>query len=124
MTETVTYEQLLEKLETARNGAEESAAAVIGEAMEAIAALQSRIAELEGELAAVEERKQWRKERQHEGIAAAQSRGVTFGRPRLPLPDNFEEVKNLWMTRQISSREGAKQLGISQDTFLRWCKTR
>ncbi|MCC8358160.1 MAG: hypothetical protein LJU34_10130 [Oscillospiraceae bacterium] len=124
MTETVTYDQLLTRLASNRESMDESAALVIGEAIDAITALQNRVTELEDELTAVEDRKKWRKERQHEGIVAAQDRGVTFGRPRLPLPDNFEDVKNLWMTRQISSRTGAKMLGISQDTFLRWCRTR
>ncbi|MCD7768538.1 MAG: hypothetical protein LUH36_00240 [Oscillospiraceae bacterium] len=92
--------------------------------MEAISALQGRVTELEGELAAVEDRKRWRKERQHEGIVAAQEKGVTFGRPRMPLPDNFEEVRDLWYRRKLSSRKGAEMLGVSQDTFLRWCRTR
>lgn len=30
--------------------------------------------------------------RQAEGIAAAKARGVKFGRPPLPLPDNFYEI--------------------------------
>ncbi|MCD8116504.1 MAG: hypothetical protein LUE21_05220 [Oscillospiraceae bacterium] len=92
--------------------------------MEAITALQGRVTELEEALAAVEDRKKWRKERQHEGIVAAQEKGVTFGRPRMPLPDNFEEVRDLWYHREISSRKGAEMIGVSQDTFLRWCRTR
>ncbi len=32
------------------------------------------------------------RQRQAEGIAAAKARGVKFGRPQVPLPDNFEEV--------------------------------
>ena len=32
------------------------------------------------------------RQRQAEGIAAAKARGVKFGRPPLPLPDNFYEV--------------------------------
>ena len=32
------------------------------------------------------------KQRQAEGIAAAKARGVKFGRPPVPLPDNFYEV--------------------------------
>ena len=32
------------------------------------------------------------RQRQAEGIAAAKARGVRFGRPPMPLPDNFEEV--------------------------------
>ena len=32
------------------------------------------------------------KQRQSEGIAAAKAQGIKFGRPPLPLPDNFYEV--------------------------------
>ncbi|MCD8008497.1 MAG: hypothetical protein LUF68_06130 [Clostridiales bacterium] len=127
MTEPVTYKTLLTDLERIRAGLTETdpaSAGPVGEAIEAISALQGRVTELEDELAAVEERRQWRKERQMEGIQAAQKRGVSFGRPRMPVPDDFEEVKALWYAREISSREGAKRLGISQDTFLRWCKNR
>lgn len=33
------------------------------------------------------------KQRQKEGIAAARLRGVQFGRPRKPLPENFEQIR-------------------------------
>lgn len=63
------------------------------------------------------------KERQREGIEAAKRRGVRFGRPRKPVPENFFDVKKLWEEGKISSRQAAKQLGISQETFLRWRRT-
>ena len=64
------------------------------------------------------------KQRQKEGIAAARLRGVRFGRPRKPLPENFEQVKRDWEDKKITSREAAKQLSIAQDTFLRWARER
>ncbi|MCD8322557.1 MAG: hypothetical protein LUC89_06720 [Oscillospiraceae bacterium] len=127
MTESVSYEKLLTDLQTvsaALTETDPASAGPVAEAAEIIPVLTSRITELEEKLAAVEQQIQRRKERQHEGIVAAQERGVAFGRPRMPMPDNFEEVKNLWFTRQISSREGARRLGVSQDTFLRWCGRR
>ncbi len=63
------------------------------------------------------------KERQREGIEAAKRRGVTFGRPRKKVPENFFDVKALWESGKISSRQAAEQLGISQETFLRWRRT-
>lgn len=60
------------------------------------------------------------KQRQKEGIAAAQLRGVKFGRPRKEVPQEFFTLKAQWENRQISSREAARRLNISQDTFLRW----
>jgi DNA invertase Pin-like site-specific DNA recombinase len=60
------------------------------------------------------------RQRQMEGIAAAKLRGVRFGRPRKPVPDGFWTIKNEWEDKKITSREAARQLGIAQDTFLRW----
>lgn len=62
------------------------------------------------------------RQRQREGIAAAKLRGVRFGRPRKEVPSNFQKVKMEWENKKISSREAAKQLGVAQDTFLRWTK--
>ena len=59
------------------------------------------------------------KQRQKEGIHAAKSRGVIFGRPRKDVPQNFKEIKNQWLQNQITSRQAAKALGIAQSTFLR-----
>ena len=39
------------------------------------------------------------RQRQAEGIAAAKKRGVKFGRPPIPKPDNFDEMYKL-MERQ------------------------
>lgn len=61
-------------------------------------------------------------QRQMEGIAAAKLRGVRFGRPRKPIPENFSDVKKRWETGIISSRQAARELHIAQDTFLRWVR--
>ncbi|MBS7007464.1 recombinase family protein [Anaerostipes sp.] len=62
------------------------------------------------------------KKRQKEGIRAAKLRGVHFGRPRKPVPENFGELKQQWENGEISSRKAAMQLHIAQDTFLRWAR--
>ncbi len=62
------------------------------------------------------------RQRQMEGIAAAKLRGVQFGRPRKPIPENFYSLKEQWEKRVISSRQAAKELHIAQDTFLRWVR--
>ena len=60
------------------------------------------------------------RQRQKEGIEAAKKRGVRFGRPRKTVPPNFWQLKTDWENKKITSRLAAKELGISQDTFLRW----
>lgn len=62
------------------------------------------------------------KQRQAEGISAAKARGVKFGRPAIPIPSNFAEIKAKWKAGKISSRQAGKELGVSYHTFLRWCK--
>lgn len=73
--------------------------------------------------AALREREHIR-QRQHEGIVAAMQRGVRFGRPPKPIPTNFETVLGQWRKREISSRKAAQQLGVAQETFLRWSRKR
>lgn len=59
------------------------------------------------------------RQRQMEGIAAAKLRGIQFGRPRKPVPENFFYVKEQWEKGKISSRQAAKELHIAQDTVIR-----
>lgn len=60
--------------------------------------------------------------RQAEGIAAAKARGVKFGRKAMAVPTAFEDCKNRWFQGQITSRQAAKMLQVSQSTFIRWSK--
>ena len=60
------------------------------------------------------------RQRQAEGIAAAKARGVRFGRKPLVRPEEFEVVRTLWMDGKLSARKAAEQLGISHQTFLNW----
>lgn len=62
------------------------------------------------------------KHRQAQGIAAAKAKGIRFGRPKLPVPEKFDDLKGQWRKGEISSRNAAKQLHISHQTFLRWAK--
>lgn len=57
------------------------------------------------------------KQRQKEGIAAAQKRGVKFGRPVLETPDNFAELIKKWERQQISTEEVIKLSGLGRSTF-------
>ena len=60
------------------------------------------------------------KQRQKEGIAAAKARGVQFGRTPMERPADYDQIKALWIQEKISAREAGRQLGITHKTFLRW----
>ena len=60
------------------------------------------------------------RQRQAEGIAAAREQGVRFGRKPMERPIEFETLKGQWQKKEISARAAAKQLGITHRTFLRW----
>lgn len=59
------------------------------------------------------------KQRQKEGIEAARLRGVQFGRPQKSMPDNFEQICNQWIAKEISGEEAAKRCNITMSTFYR-----
>ena len=68
------------------------------------------------------------RQRQAEGIAAAKARGVRFGPLPRERPERFQECLAAWQNGEISAREASRRLDIPHKTFLRWasekpCKT-
>ena len=57
------------------------------------------------------------RQRQAEGIAAAQARGVRFGRPPRPGPDNFYDVLARWEHGEISLNDAARLCEMPRGTF-------
>lgn len=57
------------------------------------------------------------RQRQAEGIAAAKARGVRFGRPPKPLPENFPCIYRSWKSGNLTGIEAAKQCGMPLSTF-------
>lgn len=60
------------------------------------------------------------RQRQAEGIAAAKENGVRFGRRPMERPTKYEALKVEWERKEISARAAARQLGITHRTFLKW----
>lgn len=57
------------------------------------------------------------RQRQAEGIAAAKAKGIRFGRPPKPLPDNFYIVYQQWISGKLTNEEAAKECGMPTTTF-------
>ena len=57
------------------------------------------------------------KQRQAEGIAAAKAKGVRFGRPPIPLPENFHSCYQRWKQGEITGTAAAKECGMLLSTF-------
>ena len=62
------------------------------------------------------------RQRQAEGIAAAKRNGVKFGRKPMERPNGLESLKEQWLHGELSARAAAKQLGVTHSTFLKWVK--
>jgi len=58
------------------------------------------------------------KKRQEQGIAAAKARGVRFGRPPHPLPENYHSVYQRWRAGKITGSAAAKECGMALSSFL------
>lgn len=57
------------------------------------------------------------KQRQAEGIAAAKAKGVRFGRPPRPLPENFHSCYQRWKQGEITGTAAARECGMPLSTF-------
>ncbi len=59
------------------------------------------------------------KKRQAQGIAAAKAKGVKFGRPESPIPENFDKIVKDWEKGTISTIEVLRLCNMSESTFYR-----
>lgn len=62
------------------------------------------------------------KQRQAEGIAAAKKHGVKFGPAKKNNPEGLEEYREKWYRGEVTIREAAAALGVSNSLFYRRCK--
>jgi len=67
--------------------------------------------------------REFNRQRQAEGIAAAKARGVHFGRKFKNRGENYEIVMAAWRAGKVSGRAAAKELGVAHETFRRWAQT-
>lgn len=59
------------------------------------------------------------KKRQAEGIAAAKAKGVKFGRPEIPTPNEFGKYVSKWEVGKITTSDILRETGLTKSTFYR-----
>ena len=59
------------------------------------------------------------KKRQAQGISAAKAKGVKFGRPESPVPDEFDKLIRQWEKKEITIAELLTVCNMSEATFYR-----
>ena len=67
----------------------------------------------------LKEREQ-RRQKQSEGIRAAQKKGVHIGRKPMERGADFEALKQQWQRGEVSLREAGRRLGVTHQTFKKW----
>lgn len=60
------------------------------------------------------------RQRQREGIDSAKAKGKHLGRPKLTLPDNYEDIIYLWKNGSITAKETMSRLGLKKSEI---CQT-
>ncbi len=61
-----------------------------------------------------------KRQKQSEGIRAAQEKGVHIGRKPMERGAEFETLKKQWQRGEVSLRETGRRLGVSHQTFKKW----
>lgn len=59
------------------------------------------------------------KKRQEQGIAAAKARGVRFGRPEKPIPEDFEQIVSQWQAKALDIDQVLEVCDMSAATFYK-----
>lgn len=62
------------------------------------------------------------RKRQREGLDAAKAKGKHLGRPKLQIPDNFDEVYISWKSGEFTAKAAQKALGLSSTSFYKLVK--
>ena len=63
------------------------------------------------------------KKRQAEGIKIAKEKGIKFGRPKLKLPKNFNEIIRQYKDKEISFNEALYKSNLTKSSFYKYMKT-
>ena len=61
-------------------------------------------------------------QRQAQGIAAAKEKGKHLGRPKLIIPQGWDEAYNLWKSGEITAVEAMRRSGVKKSSFYKLVK--
>jgi len=62
------------------------------------------------------------RKRQAEGIAVAKAKGIRFGRPPKERTELFPSLFEAWLSKEVSARAAARELGVTHRTFCLWAQ--
>ena len=62
------------------------------------------------------------RQRQAEGIAAAKARGQRFGRPKKERSEEYHDLVAQWKDGRLSATDAAQCLGVARNTFMKWVR--
>ncbi len=62
------------------------------------------------------------RQRQAEGIAAAKARGQRFGRPKKVRSEEYHDLVAQWKDGRLSATDAAQCLGVARNTFMKWVR--
>ena len=62
------------------------------------------------------------RQRQAEGIAAAKARGQRFGRPKQERSEEYHDLVAQWKDGRLSATDAAQCLGVARNTFMKWVR--
>lgn len=62
------------------------------------------------------------RQRQEEGISAAKSKGIKFGRPGLEYPENWNEVYEQWKSGEVSAVKAMELMELKKTSFYKLVK--
>ena len=60
--------------------------------------------------------------RQAEGIEAAKLQGKHLGRPKMKIPEGWDNIYMLWKSGEITAVEAMKRSGLKKSTFYKLAK--
>lgn len=62
------------------------------------------------------------RKRQAEGIKIAKAKNVKFGRPKVEIPYNFEEIYKKWKNDEITATKAIELTGLKRNKFYDFAK--